>query len=161
MFPQASIDVGCGKFSWSIEKAPPPPPPPAKPTLSERKCHDRHKHADVHKEVVDIWTLFGCTDTPMKAGDAETYWHPNGFSDLHQNYKVSWIEGCTTTKEQNIRHPIEGDGDINCAQLLKNNYYRCKLEPTPLLSSPVSDPQSPGKVERRRKSPLLRLRPRR
>lgn len=63
----------------------------------------------------------------MKAGDKEIYWHPIGLgADLNSNFQISWIDGCTVAQEQNILHPIEGNNDINCQQLLKDNYYQCE-----------------------------------
>ncbi|KAL9110258.1 MAG: hypothetical protein Q9227_005165, partial [Pyrenula ochraceoflavens] len=123
MVPKSSIDVGCAKFSWTVED---PPKPAPKPELQPRQCHDSHSMDDVHKSSVDLWSGYGCKDQTMKAGDKDIYWHPIGWSDLNTNYKISWIDGCTVAKEQNVLHPIEGS-DVNCQQLLKDNYYLCKL----------------------------------
>jgi hypothetical protein len=127
MFVDATIDVGCGTFSWSVEKPSEPESEPAKPTVSSRECHDAHNHYDVHADWVDAWSSLHCKPNSgkMKAGDKEIYWHPLG-GDYHQNYKISWIEGCTVATEQNVTFPIEGDEGVTCANLLRDNYYRCK-----------------------------------
>jgi hypothetical protein len=130
LYVDATIDTGCGEFSWHVDAPPleetPPPPPPAKPTLGPRVCHDAHKHQDVQKAWVDTWSLFGCKlSEKMKAGDKEIYWHPVG-GEYEQNYKISWIEGCTVAQEQSVEHPIEDDQSIYCGDLFKLNYYNCK-----------------------------------
>lgn len=61
----------------------------------------------------------------MKAGDKEIYWHPVG-GEYHQNYKISWIDGCIVVSEQSVELPIEGDPLIICGNLLLDNYYYCK-----------------------------------
>jgi hypothetical protein len=133
MFVEAFVDVGCGDFSWRVEAPPEPTPEPPRPTLESRVCRDAHKHSDVHPDWVDMWAPMGCNMDParktMKAGDKEIYWHPIGFygGEWYQNYKISWIDGCTVATEQSIELPIEGDGLIKCGQLLKDNYYYCKL----------------------------------
>ncbi|KAK2043256.1 hypothetical protein LZ31DRAFT_595781 [Colletotrichum somersetense] len=48
MYTDASIDVGCGKFTWRFEK-PKEEKPLSKPTLGKRRCHDRHSHYDNYK----------------------------------------------------------------------------------------------------------------
>ncbi|KAL9615937.1 MAG: hypothetical protein Q9160_009137 [Pyrenula sp. 1 TL-2023] len=126
LFPKSSIEVGCAKFSWTVINPPEPPKPAPKPKLQPRQCHNRHKMDHVHKKSVDLWSGTDCKDQTMKAGDKEIYWHPIGFLDLNSNYKISWIDGCTVTKEQNVMHPIEGS-DANCQQLLKDNYYLCPI----------------------------------
>jgi hypothetical protein len=137
MFVEAAIDTGCGTFQWRVDappkefapaKEPTPEPSPnptlAKTLLNSRICHAAHKHYDIHSEVVNLWSGDGCQrQKTMKKGDADIYWHPIGFSDLNQNYKISWIDGCTATTEQSVETPVEG---VNCAYLLNQNYYSCK-----------------------------------
>ncbi|KAH0439391.1 hypothetical protein CcaCcLH18_02868 [Colletotrichum camelliae] len=128
MFYDASVDVGCGKFTWKVEK--PEEAPPA-PTLGERVCHDKHSQYDVHDGQQDGWSSNGCrwfaAGKTMKAGDKEVYWHPIGpGADYHQNYKISWIDGCeTSVAEQNLDSPIEGDTGVTCASLMRANYKSC------------------------------------
>ncbi|KAK2024426.1 hypothetical protein LX32DRAFT_705555 [Colletotrichum zoysiae] len=119
MYTDASIDVGCGKFTWRVEK-PEEEKPLSKPTLGNRECHDRHSHSDVH----DNWFAAGKT---IKAGDKEIYWHPAGYvTDYHQNYKISWIDGCrTSASEQKVDFPIEGDEGVTCENLMRANYVSC------------------------------------
>ncbi|KAH8693476.1 hypothetical protein GQ44DRAFT_744569 [Phaeosphaeriaceae sp. PMI808] len=128
MYVNAVIDTGCGIFSWKVESPPKATPPPPKPTVSERKCHDAHKHHDVHASWVDTWSGMYCPkdeNQKMKAGDKEIYWYPIAplGGDSYQNYKISWIEGCTTTTEQSVAVPVEG---AKCGDLLRDNYYKCK-----------------------------------
>jgi hypothetical protein len=134
MFVNAVIDTGCGLFQWRVDAPPkesappndstPSPPAPPKPTLSSRNCHAAHNHYDIHAGVVDLWSSVGCRDREtMKQGDAVIYWHPIGLSDLNQNYRISWVDGCTATTEQSVETPIEG---MSCGNLLRNNYYDCK-----------------------------------
>ncbi|RYP49893.1 hypothetical protein DL769_011025 [Monosporascus sp. CRB-8-3] len=131
MFIDASIDVGCGKFTWHVEK--PAEPLPA-PSLGNRDCHAEHSHYDVHDGQQDSWSLSGCrmfaAGKTMKAGDPEIYWHPVGFpgadTDYHQNYEISWIDGCqTSATEQSVEFPIEADQSISCASLMRENYLNC------------------------------------
>lgn len=126
MVPYATVDVGCAKFSWSVIDGAPPPPPP-KPTLSPRTCHDVHDHYDVAPEEVDSIHDLECKDQPFKSTDPPIHWTPDGFSLPWMNYQVSWIEGCTTTTEQNMMYPIDDNKDINCGQLLSDDYYFCKF----------------------------------
>ncbi|KAL3297157.1 hypothetical protein RB213_006050 [Colletotrichum asianum] len=125
MFYDASVDVGCGKFTRKVEK--PEKAPPA-PTLGERICHDKHSQYDVHDGQQDGWSSNGCrlsaAGKTMKAGDKEVYWHPVGpGADYHQNFKISWIDGCeTSVAEQNLDSPIEGDAGVTCASLMRANY---------------------------------------
>ena len=44
MFKRASVDVGCAKLTWAVEKVEAP-----KPSLGDRHCHDSHNHPDVHR----------------------------------------------------------------------------------------------------------------
>ena len=131
MLFEASIDTGCGTFSWRVQA---PPPPPAKLTLTTRGCHNTHPHKDVQKANVDIWNSYGCKLEPgkkIKAGDKDIYWHPislAGGGIDGSNFKVSWVEGCTAAKEQSVEYPIEGDQSVNCGDLLKLNYYNCKFQ---------------------------------
>ncbi|KAJ0297604.1 hypothetical protein Brms1b_013568, partial [Colletotrichum noveboracense] len=128
MFYDASVDVGCGKFIWKVQK--PEKAPPA-PTLGERICHDKHSQYDVHDGQQDGWSSNGCrlsaAGKTMKAGDKEVYWHPVGpGADYHQNFKISWIDGCeTSVAEQNLDSPIEGDAGVTCASLMRANYKSC------------------------------------
>jgi hypothetical protein len=120
MYYDAAIDVGCGIFSWHVEE---PPKPPA---LHSRVCHDPHKHSDVHSSWVDTWSGLNCRgDKKIKAGDPAIYWHPV-WAEYHQNYKISWIEGCSVTSEQSVEFPIADDRGITCGNLLRDNYYDCK-----------------------------------
>ncbi|KAF2703709.1 hypothetical protein K504DRAFT_485513 [Pleomassaria siparia CBS 279.74] len=126
MFVDAVIDVGCGTFSWHVEA---PPKAPPKPTLSSRVCHHAHKHYDVRSSYVDQWSSLGCRREPgkkMQAGDKDIKWHPIGFgADYHQQYKISWIDGCSVTTEQSVELPMEGDQGVSCGNLLRDNYYDC------------------------------------
>ncbi|KAI8259044.1 hypothetical protein K4K58_002894 [Colletotrichum sp. SAR11_239] len=63
----------------------------------------------------------------MKAGDEEVYWHSVGpWADYHQNFKISWIDGCeTSVAEQNLDSPIDGDAGVTCASLMRANYKSC------------------------------------
>lgn len=131
MFSDASIDVGCATFNWTVEEPSWSAPKPQKPKLATRKCHDRHDHRDVHSEYVDEWSGEGCRDKSMKPGSESISWNPmdgGAFDaeDWYQNYRISWIAGCKEPREQNIRHPIEGDDGISCQQLMKDNYYKCE-----------------------------------
>ncbi|KAJ0382385.1 hypothetical protein COL922a_012681 [Colletotrichum nupharicola] len=128
MFYDASVDVGCGKFIWKVEK--PEKAPPA-PTLGERICYDKHSQYDVHDGQQDGWSSNGCrlsaAGKTMKARDKEVYWHPVGpGADYHQNFKISWIDGCeTSVAEQNLDSPIEVDAGVTCASLMRANYKSC------------------------------------
>ncbi|KAK1999299.1 hypothetical protein LX36DRAFT_632705 [Colletotrichum falcatum] len=128
MFYDASVDVGCGKFTWKIEK---PEEPLPKPTLGQRECHKEHSHYDVHDNQQKAWSSNGCgwyaASHKMKAGDEEIYWHPIGLAaDYHQNYKISWIDGCETgVSEQDVYSPIKGDDSVTCESIMRANYVSC------------------------------------
>lgn len=132
MFVDASIDVGCGKFSWHVDVPPKVDPPAPAPSVSSRTCHDSHKQDDVHDNVQESWVDYGCkwfaVDKTMKSGDKEVYWHPVGYADLNTNFKISWIEGCkTNVDQQSLQFPIESNHDITCNNLLRDNYKTCKF----------------------------------
>lgn len=132
MFLEASIDVGCAKFAWQVDKALGSDPAPVI-SLGERDCHDPHSHYDVHEGQVDGWSGNGCRmlaeGKTMKPGDADIYWHPVGMAaDYHQNYKISWIEGCDMATEQSAQFPVPGDKSISCATIMSSNFYKCKFQ---------------------------------
>lgn len=54
----ASIDVGCGKFTWHVKK---PTEPLPTPSLVKRNCHDKYSYGDVHDAQQDNWSSSGCT----------------------------------------------------------------------------------------------------
>ncbi|TDZ54000.1 hypothetical protein CTRI78_v006634 [Colletotrichum trifolii] len=126
----ASIDVGCGKFKWQVEK---PKEPLPMPTLGRTQCHDKHKHPDVQGSLQDGSSKFGCKKyghVKLKAGDKAIPWQAYytwayGMS-THMWYKVSWIEGCETgVGEQSVEFPVEGNKGINCASMMRANYKGC------------------------------------
>ena len=129
MFTEASIDVGCGKFTWYVAK--PAEALPA-PSLGSRECHDEHSHYPVNGEQQEFWSSTVCKwiaeGKTMKAGDKEIYGHPIGpIAETHQNFKILWKDGCkTNAKEQNAEFPIESDQSVSCAALMRANYLACK-----------------------------------
>lgn len=140
MSVDASIDVGCGKFTWHVEAPPKVDPPTPTPALNVRTCHPKHNHDEVHDNQQDTWSTIGCKwfaeGKTMKAGDPEIYWHPIGmFADLNDNFKISWIDGCkTTVPEQKLDFPIDSDQSVTCYSLLRANLVECKLpRPAPFL----------------------------
>ncbi|KAK2763394.1 hypothetical protein CKAH01_04988 [Colletotrichum kahawae] len=125
MFRKASIDVGCGKFPWEVEKMAEPAP---KPSLGKRECHDWYKHGDVHDYVQESWSVLGCKkhakDKKMKEGDEDIYWHPlPGYEP--GNFRITWINGCKAASEQSAEFPIEDDKSITCASIMRENYLSC------------------------------------
>lgn len=131
MFVEASIDVGCGNFTWNVvepfgSSPKPKPKPKPKPSLGKRDCHDRHKHIDVRKQSQKFWSEKGCRifgdERSLKAGDEAKEW-----SSRPMQYRVSWIDGCDSVEEQSIEFPVEGDENISCASIMEANYVDCKL----------------------------------
>lgn len=132
MFKHASVDVGCGEFTWQVEK---PPKPERKISLGKRKCHESHNHQEVHKTEVDVWSRHGCQEGRTMNPDSEAHhWKPQrplapigGLKyDYYQNFKVSWIDGCEARKEQNVQFPTEDDRSITCEKVLAENYMSCE-----------------------------------
>ncbi|KAF2220086.1 hypothetical protein BDZ85DRAFT_204310, partial [Elsinoe ampelina] len=126
MFVDASIDVGCAKFSWQVDSLPAPLP---KPSFSPRSCHADSHHRDVQDNAQLQYSQMACQyyeGAVMKAGDKELYFGPPGIMpDNHQNFKISWVEGCeTSAAEQKSTFPIEGDA-LNCTTLMRENYQLC------------------------------------
>ncbi|SPO07056.1 uncharacterized protein DNG_09750 [Cephalotrichum gorgonifer] len=130
MFADASVDVGCAKFTWKVDKALGTDPPPDM-SLGKIDCHDPHSHYDVHAPIQDAWSELGCKYVEdkrmMKPGDPELYWHPVGMgTDYHQNFKISWIEGCTKVQEQDTQFPVAADQSATCAKIMNANYHECR-----------------------------------
>ncbi|KAM0332536.1 hypothetical protein ACHAQA_002819 [Verticillium albo-atrum] len=133
MFVDSSIDVGCGTFAWKVDKLPEAPPPEPELTLGERKCSDAYSHHDVHDGQQEGWTNTYCrwmTDgVLLKEGDEKLqhmYMHPIGpGQDLHQNFDISWIEGCKHDDGQKADFPIPGDDSITCNSIMRANYKEC------------------------------------
>lgn len=124
LYVNAKIDVGCGVFSWKVEKPKPAPPPPP-PALGDIDCHDHQKKHDVHDGAQEVWSKYGCEDKTMKPGDKEIYWSiPGAFGDWYQEYKITWAKDCDRFKEQNIDKPLS-DNDITCATIMRDNYKKC------------------------------------
>ncbi|KAI8289747.1 hypothetical protein K4K60_007994 [Colletotrichum sp. SAR11_57] len=122
MFRKASIDVGCGKFTWEVQKM------AEKPSLGKRECHDWYKHSDVHNNVQELWSVLGCKDLAkdkkMRAGDEDVYWHPlPGYEP--GNFRITWIDGCKAASEQSLEFPIADDKSITCASIMRENYLSC------------------------------------
>ena len=120
--------MGCGQFTWDVVAPPPPPAPP----LKDQVCTPPFKHSDVHDGVQDTWTTVGCNgyaDTVMQLGSPDIYWHvPGALGDWYDNWKISWISGCTSFSTQNASLPIPGDSHT-CYQLLREDYKNCELKP--------------------------------
>ncbi|RYP27146.1 hypothetical protein DL768_011298 [Monosporascus sp. mg162] len=106
-------------------------PPSTSAALGNRDCHAEHSHYDMQDGQQDSWSSNGCRlfalGKTMKAGDAKIYWHPVGMgADYHQNYKISWIDGCRiSATEQSVESPIEADQRTSCASSMRANYLDC------------------------------------
>ncbi|KAF4555938.1 Hypothetical protein D9617_2g059030 [Elsinoe fawcettii] len=127
MFNDASIYVGCGKFSWHVSELPKAPP---SPNVGLRRCNDAYKHVDVADDVQQLRSEQACRyfeSDMMKAGQAPRFYSPAGVegAGTEQNYNISWVPGCeTSAKEQNVMFPIEPNG-VNCTTLMRDNYKIC------------------------------------
>lgn len=146
MAKKASVDVGCGKFTWEVQKRIGTDPPP-KITFGERKCHERHDHPDVHAPHQDQWSHIGCkwyaAGKTMKAGDKEIYWTPPAaLPDAYQSYRISWIEGCDIVDEQDVWNPLPDDENITCGVIMNNNYHKCKSPHTNMCPSSIPNIKS-------------------
>ncbi|KAF4828739.1 hypothetical protein CGCTS75_v007235 [Colletotrichum tropicale] len=137
MFRKASIDVGCGNFTWEVEKmaepapepAPEPTPEPApKPTLGIRECNKQYEHLDVNGEAQKRWSFIGCSldarNKKMKEGDGDIHWYGRHAPD-RGNWRIHWINGCKEAVEQSAEFPIEGDKSITCESIMRDNYLSC------------------------------------
>ncbi|RNJ53241.1 hypothetical protein D7B24_002088 [Verticillium nonalfalfae] len=134
MFADSSIDVGCGKFAWKVEKMAEPEPPEPELEVGERQCNDGYSHHDVHNDQQKFWSETYCKWTAegvtLKKGDdklKEMYMHPIGpYADLHQNFNVSWVEGCEHADGQKADFPIPGDDSVTCKSLMRDLYVECR-----------------------------------
>ena len=72
MFKKASVDFGCAKLTWTVEKVEAP-----KPSLGERHCHASHNNPDVHRgdqeDWADIFCQFSDKVQIMRAGEPRKY----------------------------------------------------------------------------------------
>ena len=136
LFEDASVDVGCGKFSWSvIDTTKKKDPAPPKIELGKRECHDSHNHKDVQPEAQQSYADMACgsmtkDDKTLKAGDKPLFYGPPGAfgNSWILSYQISWIEGCDKVKEQNTKFPLKDDHDVTCTSLMKGNYKECKSD---------------------------------
>lgn len=134
MFADSSIDVGCGKFAWKVEKTAEPEPPEPELKVGERQCNDGYSHHDVHNDQQKFWSETYCKWTAegvtLNKGDdklKEMYMHPIGpYADLHQNFNISWVEGCEHAEGQKADLPIPGDDSVTCNGLMRGLYVECR-----------------------------------
>ncbi|KAF4928677.1 hypothetical protein CGCVW01_v001793 [Colletotrichum viniferum] len=137
MFRKASIDVGCGNFTWEVEKmaepapepAPEPTPEPApKPTLSIRECNKQYEHLDVNGEAQKRWSFIGCSldarNKKMKEGDEDIHWYGQPAPE-RGNWRITRINGCKAAVKQSAEFPIEGDKSVICESVMRDNYLSC------------------------------------
>lgn len=54
MTTSGELDVGCGKYSWTIHA----PPKPKPPTLGDQKCHGKDDFGN-HKDIDKTYVLQG------------------------------------------------------------------------------------------------------
>ena len=136
MTAEASIDVGCGTYSYKItgEDVPPPSGPP-EPALSERYCypHDAFgKHADIDPDLQVHYAMenvcAGTTQTTIKRDDPETRinWHTETNGAAY-NYTMAWQSGCeSSVSEMNVWKPLI-DNDATCEDLMVDNFENCEF----------------------------------
>ncbi|SPO03138.1 uncharacterized protein DNG_05820 [Cephalotrichum gorgonifer] len=127
MFSKASIDIGCGRFTWEVHKQFGTDNRPDI-SLGKRTCHESHGQDAIHDTPQAYWAAYGCEyfvkSKTMKPGDASNYWHPIGeLADLNSNYKISWIDGCTKVSSQDINYAVDGSGkSFNCTEIMAANH---------------------------------------
>lgn len=126
MFETASVDVGCAKLTWKVEKV-----EAEKPSFGERKCHEPHDHPDVKGSDQEYWADVVCDLMRVMRPELPDRYTMVGSGvsggDSDMEYKVSWIEGCDMVEEQDPRFPVEGDTGISCGSIMKGSYNDCKF----------------------------------
>lgn len=131
MTASASLDVGCGTYSYKItgSNVPTPEGPPA-PSLSAQYClplDDFGSHGDIEPEWQAEYTGLACANSAnenFKPGD-QINWNTTT-NGVPYNYNIWWKDGCTSSvSPMNVYQPLVGNKEVNCIKIMQNNYKNC------------------------------------
>ncbi|CAI0654848.1 unnamed protein product [Colletotrichum noveboracense] len=136
MSTTGSINVGCGTYSYAIEKFDYKPDPASTTplTLQERVCFDKDafsKHGDVYEMDQRFFTGIACGGTADKVikkgirGAQVTY--QGNVNDVLYTYNIFWMDGCEMdVDEVNAMVPLGKTGEgVTCTQFMIDNYKKC------------------------------------
>jgi hypothetical protein len=132
MTASASLDVGCGTYSYKISSADVPSPagPPA-PFVSVQYYYPEGvigKHRDVEPDWQAEYTGWACADSAnenYKPGN-NLNWNTTT-NGVPYNYNIWWKDGCTSSvTPMNVYQPLSTNKDANCMKLMQNNDKNCK-----------------------------------
>jgi hypothetical protein len=136
MTAKASIDVGCGTYSYEITGSDVPAVQEApKPSLSAQYCFPSDvfgDHADIQPDLQAQYTGWACVGTALrsiKKDDSSTFINLNTTTnDVPYKYTVVWEPNCESSEtEMNLYQPMPDNEDANCMSLMQNNFKDCKL----------------------------------
>lgn len=147
MAKKATYNTGCGSYSYEIDiptesqlKPQPPAITVSNPVCTAWKPEDQQCFKDVHADKVEE-----ITNEFWKQVPSDRKMHPSSYrvtqvlndGGLSLMMDVQWVPGCTGIDEMNIEYPVPGftnppprekdDHYPFWGNLLKNNYYYCKL----------------------------------
>lgn len=144
MTSEASIDVGCGTYSYEItgedvpeeepeEPQSEPEAPPPEPALSPQYCFPTGgEHNDISPDSQAQFTGIACAGTALeseriKKDDPSTFINFNTTTNgVEYKYTVVWEMNCeSTVTEMNTYQPLDGN-DANYMSMMLNNYKDCK-----------------------------------
>ena len=150
MAKTASIDVGCGVYSYAItapEKTEDPPqdPPPDEPkktdlVLGERECFPdgafdgKTVDDDFFPQYIG-WACAGSAlpESNIKKGDKDSFRHwatvTNG---IPYTFNAYWEDGCeTSVDEVNLFAPLpdSNEDQLNCMTIFEEDYNKCEFGP--------------------------------
>ncbi|KAI8317347.1 hypothetical protein K4K59_008646 [Colletotrichum sp. SAR11_240] len=133
-----SINVGCGTYSYAIEKFDYKPDPASTTplTLQERVCFDKDafgKHGDVHELDQRFFTGIACGGTADKVikkgirGAQVTY--RGNVNNVPYTYNIFWKDGCEMdVDEVNAMTPLgQTEEGVTCTQFMIDNYKKWKF----------------------------------
>ena len=150
MSRNAKMNVGCGTYSYKIEKlgeksgqsAPPATPPPLTrepgPGLDSQQClkpDEYPNHIAVDPTTLTLRAKEACEALPREWRSNSGLWEypqkdvlglPNT-SALGYHFLVNWVDGCVHPDgKQDSNAPLPDRRDVSCQSLFFNNWQSCK-----------------------------------
>jgi hypothetical protein len=127
MTASASLDVGCGSYSYKITG---PDVPPA-PTLSVQYCYPTSSfgsHGDIEPDLQSEYTGYACGNSVNENyGPGDKLNWQTTTNGVPYNYNIWWKDGCTSSVNPiNVYQPLVSNKDANCLNLMLDNYKNCK-----------------------------------
>ncbi|KAF2187303.1 hypothetical protein K469DRAFT_570267 [Zopfia rhizophila CBS 207.26] len=131
MTAEASLDVGCGTYSYKItgpDVPKPNGPPPT--TVSAQYCYPADvfgKHGDIQESFLNQYIGFACAGSAnknFKAGD-KSNWNTTT-NGVPYNFNIWWKDNCKTDADNlNAYQPLANNKGANCMDLMKGNFKNC------------------------------------